>query len=63
MHNFFFFLIIFMFCDSKADSLYDPLGKYVGKIEGNGTIYTTHWEVIKEELKAMEVYIILWENT
>ena len=28
-----------MFFHSKADSLYDPLEKYLGKIEGNGTIH------------------------
>ena len=33
MHNFFCFLIIFMFCYSKADSLNDPLVKYIGNIK------------------------------
>ena len=39
MHNLFFFLIIFILFDTKADSLYEPLGDYLGKIEDNGSMY------------------------
>ena len=41
MHNLLFFISIFIFYDIKADTIYDPLGKYLGKIEDNGSTYNS----------------------
>ena len=41
MHKLLFFISIFIFNDIKADTIYDPLGKYLGKIEDNGSTYNS----------------------
>ena len=41
MHNLLFFISIFIFDDIKADTLNDPLRKYLGKIQDNSSTYNS----------------------
>ena len=41
MYKLLFLISIFIFYDIQADTLYDPLGKYLGKIEDNGGTYNS----------------------